>query len=424
MTSALALLLLLVLIGLGLDIALGVGLVAVALLMFSLETPAVVIGQVAFSSLDSYVLIAIPFFVLAGNLATRGNIAELIFHALGAVLRCVRGGMAISLMVAATAFAAMNGSSVACTVALGPSAMQILPREGYPKRFTAGMVAVAGTLGLMIPPSLSFIVIGSMMELPILDLFIAGILPGFMEAVLLMIAVAFMSWRNGYGIKTDRPDWRTFRRKGTQALPGVLLPVSIIVAIYFGIMTPTEISAFAVAYAALLAFVIYRTISLSEGFHIARESLLQTVLVFMIIMSGSLLAFLLVRLGITQDIVAILNSFDVGPIGFLIIANLLLLALGTVFEGASMVVLTAPILFPVATSMGIDPIHFAVIFTACVEIATLTPPIGMNVFVMARVSGLSVTTVGRAIGPFYLVRFFSLMLINAFPWLSLALLNR
>jgi len=423
MTNLLALGLLILFLVIGQDIAISIGLVAVVLLIFSFSTPPVVLAQVAFSSIDGYVLIAIPLFVLAGNLVTRGNIAELMFNALGSVLRCVRGGMAASLMIATTIFAAMNGSSVACALAIGPAALDILPKEGYPKEFTAAMVAVAGTLGLMIPPSLSFIVIGSLMELPILDLFIAGIIPGLMEATFLTITVVIISTRRKYGIKTERPDWPEFRKSGSKAFPAMMLPVCILMGIYLGFMTPTEISGFAVAFAAVLAFFVYRTLNIRGFFKIAQESLMQTTVVFMIIMSGTLLSFLLVRLGVTNDIIALFEAFEIGPVGFLIIANILLLILGMVFEGASITVLTAPILFPLAISMGIDPIHFAVIFTACVEIATLTPPIGMNLFVMARVSKLPVESIAKAILPFYGVRFASLLMINAFPWLSLALLQ-
>jgi len=422
MSSAAALGLLLLFLAIGQDVAVAVGLVAVILLFFSFDIPSVVLAQVAFGSLDSYALVAIPLFVLAGNLATRGDIAGMIFSTLASVLRCVRGGMAVSLLVATIFFSAMNGSSVACTVAMGPAAIRMLPAEGYPKSFAAALVAVAGTLGIMIPPSLAFIVIGAMMELPILDLFIAGILPGLMEGALLILAVIYMSRRHGYGVKTDRPDWQAFRRDGTRAAPAMLMPLLIIGGLYLGIMTPTEISAFAVAYAAVLGLLVYRTFGLRGGFGIAKESLLQTMLVFMIIMSGTLLSVLLVRLGVTEDIIAIFRQLDIGPIGFLILANLILLLLGTVFEGASITVLAAPIMFPIATEVGINPIHFAVIFVACCEIATLTPPVGMNLFVMARVSRLGLDAVNKAVMPFFFVRFVGLLIINAFPWLSLALI--
>lgn len=422
MISAIAIVLLFILIATGQQIAVGIGLVATLILLVSLNVPTVTLAHVAFSSLDSYALVAIPFFILAGNLATRGNIAEMIFDALGTVLRCFRGGMALSLMVASVFFAAINGSSVACAAALGPAATRVLPNENYPKPFAAAIVAVGGTLGIMIPPSLSFILIGAMMELPITDLFIAGIIPGMMEAVLLGITVIFFSWRRGYGIKTDRPDWRGFRKKSVTAAPALFMPVFIVGGIYLGIMTPTEISGFAVGYATLLAVLIYRTVGFGQFWETAGEALLQSVMIFAVVMSGSLLSFLLTRLGLTADLLALVDALGIDYFWFLIIANLLLLVLGMIFDGVSLVILTAPVLFPLATAVGVDPIHFAVILTACIEIATITPPIGLNLFVMSRIANLRLETIVRAVSDFYFVRLFALILINVFPALSLALL--
>lgn len=422
MVSGIAVALLLGLIALGQHIAVAIGVVAAILLLFSLNVPTVTLAQVAFSSLDSYALAAIPFFVLAGNLATRGNVAEMLFATAGTVLRCVRGGMAFSLVLSSVFFAAINGSSVACAAALGPAATRLMPKEGYPKGFAAAIVALGGSLGIMIPPSLSFIVIGAMMQLPITDLFIAGLLPGLLEAVLLMIAIGIVSRWKGYGVKEQRPDWRGFARETKRSSAALAMPVLIIGGIYFGIMTPTEVSGFAAGYAALLALVIYRTITLREFWGTAQESLLQTVMIFAVVMSGSLLSFLLTRLGLTADLLQLSQSVGLDRFWFLILANLMMLVLGMVFDGVSLIILTAPVLFPLAQACGVDPIHFAVIMTACVEIATITPPVGLNLFVMSSITKLRLDTIVREVAPFYSVRMFALLLINAFPQISLLLL--
>ncbi|TAJ81431.1 TRAP transporter large permease [Reyranella sp.] len=422
MLTGIAIVLLFTLIASGQQVAIALGLVATILLLFSLNVPSVTLAHVAFSSLDSYALVAIPFFILAGNLATKGNIAEMIFATLGSILRCVRGGMAISLLVAAVFFAAINGSSVACAAALGPAATRVLPQEGYPKGFAAALVAVGGTLGIMIPPSLSFILIGAMMQLPITDLFIAGIIPGLLEASLLAVATVWMSWRNKYGIKTERPDWRDFGKQSRKSGPALLLPVFIIGGIYFGVMTPTEDSGFAVVYAAILALIVYRTIDLKGFWETSGEAVLQSTMIFMVVMAGSLLAFLLTRLGLTTELINLVQSLGIDEFTFLIVTNVVLLILGCVFDGVSLIILTAPVLFPIATALGINPIHFAVIMTALVEIATITPPVGLNLFVMSQITGIKLEGIVKAVIRFYGVRLFALVLINTFPWLSLALL--
>ncbi len=422
MITGIAVLLVFLLIASGQHIAVALGLVAAVLLLLSENIPPVVLAHVAITSIDSYAIVAIPFFLLAGNLATRGEIAEKIFSCLGAILRSIRGGMAISLLVAAVFFAAINGSSVACAAALGPAGTRILPREGYPVQFAAAIVAVGSTLGIMIPPSLTFILIGVMIQLPITDLFIAGILPGLLEGVLLTAATAFISWRHRYGVKTSRPDWPEFGKQAKVSAPALLLPALIIGGIYFGVMTPTEISAFAVIYAAFLALIIYRTVRVAGVWESTKESILQTVMIYAIMMGGTLLSFLLTRLGLMNDIVELVQSLGVDPLTFLIVTNILLLILGCVFDGVSLIILTAPILFPVATAMGINPIHFAVIMTALVEIATITPPIGLNLFVMSHITKLKLEEIARAVMSFYGVRLVALVLINVFPALSLALL--
>lgn len=423
MATLIAVVCLLVLIASGVHIAIALGVVAAGLLSFNLGIPVVLISQMAWDSIDKYALVAIPFFIFAGNLMSRGDLALIILELVGSVLRWFRGGVALALATSSVFFAAVNGSSVACAVALGPAAVKLLPREGYSPQFTASVVAVCGTLGLMIPPSLTFILIGSIVGLPITDLFIAGLIPGLTEAVMLAITTIVISRLRGYGNALQPPDWRQFRARLPRASGALMMPVLIIGTIYLGWFTPTEVSALAAIYAVVLVLLIYRTVGLKDVWSTARDSTLQTVMIYGVLIGSGLLTAVLTRLGLANELVALLQDHQVEPWQFLLAVNLLMIVVGMFLDGVSMIVLLSPILFPMAQSVGIDPIHFAVIMTALVELATLTPPIGLNLFVMSRITGLDIGAMARGVLPFYVTQLSFVALVNAFPFLSLMLVR-
>lgn len=423
MTVALSLAALLTLVALGVQIAVALGVVAVALAFLSLNIPPVLLAQTAWSSIDSYALVAIPFFIFAGNLMSRGDVALRLLELVGTLVRWFRGGVALALATASVFFAAVNGSSVACAVALGPAAVRLLPKEGYDPRFAAALVSACGTLGLMIPPSLTFILIGAITGMPITDLFIAGILPGLMEAAMLVGTTLLIARRRRYGHVAERADWPGFRRRLPGAAGALAMPVLIIGSIYAGLFTPTEVSALAAVYAMVLVLVIYRSATVRDVWSVARESVMQTVMIYMIVVGAGLLTALLTRLGLARELTEMLTAAEIRPWMFLLAVNLLMILLGMFLDGVSMIVLLTPILFPMATAVGIDPIHFAVIMTALIEIATLTPPVGLNLFVMSRITRLPVHEIVRGVTPFYLTQLAGLVVINAAPALSLALLR-
>lgn len=423
MIIAFALVLTLLLLGIGSHVSIALGLVT-ALLVLSIDgVPATVIAQTAFKSVNSYPLMAIPMFVLAGNLMMKGRIAELMIDLVGAIVRAVRGGLALTVLITSVFFAAVSGSSVGSAAAIGASTVEGLRREKYPARFSAAIVAVGGTLGLMIPPSLGFILIGSIVGLPVDKLFMAGILPGLMEAGLLIVGVTFMVRRHGYGMKAQRPDWSGFAHRLPKASAALAMPVLVIGSIYAGFLTPTEVSAFAAAYAAVLCLLVYRSVNLTGFWLVARESVLQTTMIFAVVMGGSLVGFVLARMGVSAQMVSFIRDMDMSPWMFLIVVNVLLLILGMFLDGIALIVLTAPLLFPMAIALGIDPIHFAVIMVANVEIATLTPPIGLNLFVMSGIARIPVHEIARGVLPFFAIRLTGLMLISYIPEISLALVR-
>ncbi|CAO3458346.1 TRAP-type C4-dicarboxylate transport system, large permease component [Azospirillum argentinense] len=423
MTTIIAVVSLLFFVAAGVHIALALGVIAVGLLTFNFNIPVVLVAQMAWDSVDKYALVCIPFFIFAGNLMSRGNLALVILELVGTIIRYFRGGIALALAMSSVFFAAVNGSSVACAVALGPAAVKLMPKEGYPPRFAASLVAVCGTLGLMIPPSLTFILIGSIVGLPITDLFIAGIVPGLFEAFLLGLTTLIVSRINGYGHVGERPDWKGFGRRLPGAAGALMMPVLIIGTIYMGWFTPTEVSALAAIYAVVLVTVVYRTANLVAVWETARESVLQTVMIYGVLLGSGLLTAVLTRLGLSAELTAMLKEAQVSPFEFLLAVNLLLLVIGMFLDGVSMIVLLAPILFPMAQAVGVNPIHFAVIMTALVEVATLTPPVGLNLFVMSRITKMPLHSIVRGVLPFYGMRLVALIAINAFPALSLVLLT-
>ena len=421
-TTVLATLGLLVLMALGVHVAVSMGVISSLMVMSLDRVPVTVIAQNVFNSVNSYPLMAIPMFILMGNLMMRGRIVSILLLLIGSIVRAVRGGLALTVMLSCVFFAAVSGSSVASASAIGASAVNELKREHYPPRFAAALVAVGGTLGLMIPPSLGFILIGSIVGLPVDKLFIAGILSGLMEATLLLLTTYVLSRRNGYGGPPQPADPGLFVRKLPRASGALSMPVLVMGGIYLGIFTPTEVSALAAAYAIVLCVLIYRTLGWRDVWQASQDSILQTTMIFAVVAGGSLIGFILARMGVSASLVSFMEWLELTPWQFLLLANILLLILGTALDGVAMIVLTAPLLFPMAQHLGIDPVHFAVIMVANVEIATLTPPIGLNVFVMSATARLPVEEVSRGVYPFYLTRIVGLMIITYVPWLSLALL--
>lgn len=417
------LLLMLVLFTIGVHMAVAMAVCGALLVLFASGVPLHTIAQNAFTSVDSYALVAIPFFIWTGDLMMRGRIATVIVELIGTFARTIRGGLAVTVLMACVFFAAISGSSVATAAAVGASSVESLKSEGYPARFAAALAAVGGTLGVMIPPSLSFIVIGAVVGMPVDKLFLAGILPGLLEAFLLIVTAYVVSHRHGYGIVTERPDYCGFARRLPPALPALVMPVLILGSIYGGFLTPTEVSAVALVYAIFLGILVYRSASLMDVWRSGQNAVMQSCMIFLVIIGGNILSFMLTRLGISANIAAFFQEAGLTKVQFLFMVNVLLFILGGPLEGISMIVLTAPIIFPIAIALGVDPIHLAVIYVANVEIATLTPPIGLNLFVMAGIAKMPVGEVIRGVMPFWFARLFALMLITYIPEISLFLVR-
>jgi C4-dicarboxylate transporter DctM subunit len=420
MTAGFLVLALFVLLFLRVPIAISLGLSSILTMLLFADQSLVSLAQRFFSALQVYPLLAIPFFVLAGALMTTGGVAKRMIAFANSLVGHFRGGLAMAALLACALFAAVSGSSPATVVAVGSIMIAGMARSGYTREFAAGLICNAGTLGILIPPSIVMVVYGAVTETSIGDLFIAGIVPGLVLTGMLMIAVAFLARRLDLP-RQPRADWRTVLRTGRDAIWGLLLIVIILGGIYSGVFTPTEAAAVSAAYAFLIAVFIYRDVRLREVPKVVAEAAKVTAMLMFIIGNAYLFAFVLTTEQVPQAMSQWITELGLPPWAFLIVLNLLLLAAGSFMEATSVVLIFAPIMFPIAVALGIDPIHLGIIMTVNMEIGMITPPVGLNLFVTSGISGLPVTKVIRAALPWLVVLLAALIIVTYVPWVSLVL---
>ena len=421
MTAGFLVVALFVLLFLRVPIAISLGLSAIlTLLMFS-EQSMVSLTQRFFFSLQGVPpLLAIPFFILAGALMTTGGVAKRMIAFANSLVGHFRGGLAMAALLACALFAAVSGSSPATVVAVGSIMIAGMARSGYTREFAAGLICNAGTLGILIPPSIVMVVYGAVTETSIGDLFIAGLVPGLMLTGLLMIAVAFLARRLGLP-RQPRADWRTVWQTGRSAIWGLLLVVIILGGIYSGVFTPTEAAAVSAAYAFVIAVFVYGDVRLREIPKVMAGAAKTTAMLMFIIGNAYLFAFVLTTEQVPQTMSQWITDQGLPPWVFLIVLNVLLLAAGSFMEATSVVLIFAPIMFPIAVALGIDPIHLGIVMTVNMEIGMITPPVGLNLFVTSGISGLPVTKVIRAALPWLVVLLAALIILTYVPWVSLVL---
>jgi C4-dicarboxylate transporter DctM subunit len=407
-------------------IAAALGLTSFVYFYYFTTIPLTQVPERLFNSLNSFPLMAIPFFVLAASIMSRGGISRRLIAAGNAMVGEFRGGLAATAVLACMFFAAISGSSPATVVAVGTLIIPAMITSGYGKRFSTGLVATSGSLGILIPPSIPLIVYGIATEESIGELFIAGILPGIMAGLMLLGLVFFVSRRRNLGVVHDsqRMTRGEKLRAIRDAVLSLALPGFVLGGIYGGVFTPTEAAAFAVAYALVLAMVVYRELSLKDLASVLLTSTRTSAMVMFIIANGILFSFVLTSERIPRQITEALLASDLGPFAFLLVVNLLLLVVGCFMETSSAILILAPILFPIALELGIDPIHLGVIMVMNLEIGMITPPLGLNLFVASGISKMSVLQVARAALPSAAVLLVALMLVTYVPAISLSLLNR
>jgi C4-dicarboxylate transporter DctM subunit len=395
------------------------GLAAVAIFKVTSFTQ---IAQSLFSGLDSFVLLAIPFFILAGNIMLRSGFAKYLFDLMQSLVGGVSGGASLGASGASAIFGAMTGSSVASAAALGRVMIPVMSTLGYPRPFTAGLMAAGGTLGILIPPSVTFVIYAEMAQQSVKDLFIAGVVPGLVAALAIGVVAFWIARRHGYGKATEPFSLRRVRSAFVLAGPALLMPGIVLGGIYLGVFTPTEAAAVSAVYGLLIGMFVYRTIRLSDLPVIFIESARSTGAI-LFILSGALFVGMVATLaGIPDTIVNFIKAADLSALGFLFLMNVVLLVLGCFLDGFTLLTVVTPLLLPTVKALDINLIHFAIILTLNIEVAAITPPIGLNLFVITGISGTTMKEVVAGAFPFVFALMAALILITLFPVISLVLL--
>lgn len=404
---------------LGVPIALSLG----AATMFTIVTSpdiSVSISTVAqriYGGLESTSIMAIAFFVLAGNLMTRGGISRRIVDFANSIVGGVRGGMALALVLACAFFAALSGSAPATVVAIGAMLYDDMIRIGYPKDRMAGLLVVSGGLGPIIPPSIIMVIYATLTGASVGDMFSAGMVIGLVITVVLMVVGGYFAYKEKWPKSTEKYTLREFLVSAVKAIPALMLPLIILGGIYSGLLTPTESSAVAVVWALFAGMFIYRELSLSDLVPIILNSAKSSAMVLFIIGTSTAFSWLFTFSGLSRAMVSSVMAMNLSPILYCVAVACILLMFGTFMEGIAIAVLLVPVLWPIAQSMGINVIHFGMIVCVANVIGTMTPPVAVNIFAATTVSKLRMGDIAKAQTPFfigYLAVFIAAVLIPGF----------
>ncbi len=373
-----------------------------------------------FNAINKFPLAAIPFFILAGNLMETGGISRRLVEFAKSLVGGVQGGLPMTCVLTCMIFAAVSGSSVATTFAVGAILIPALIKHGYPTGYAAALQATSAELGVIIPPSIPMILYGVSAEVSIGELFIAGFGPGLLIGLALMLFVHLYCRFKGWG-KNDGDGRLSVGKATWQAGWALLMPVIILGGIYGGIFTPTEASAVAVGYALIVGMVIYREIKFADLAVVLRKSVLSSAVIMFIIANAGLFAFLITRAGVPEEIGRWLQAVLESPALFLIGVNAALFVIGMFIETSAAIIVLAPILAPVAIHFGIDPVHFGLIMVVNLALGMITPPFGVNLFAACTVAKISLDRIVPYLIPFVLVILGCLMVITYVPGISLGL---
>lgn len=436
--------LVIVLLLIGVPIAVSLGMSSVLFLLWYSDSSLSSIAQTLFSAFEGhYTLLAIPFFILASSFMTTGGVAQRIIRFSISCVGHFPGGLAIAGVFACMMFAALSGSSPATVVAIGSIVIVGMRQMGYSKEFAAGVISNAGTLGILIPPSIVMVVYATSVDVSVGRMFLAGVIPGILAGLMLMVSIYIIAKIKNLP-KGEWKGWREIFESGRAASWGLFLIVIILGGIYGGIFTPTEAAAVAAVYSFAIANFVYKDIGpLAENntsllrkpqalvtafFHPdTQHTLLEAgklaIMLLFVIANALILKHVLTDEQIPQQIANALLSAGLGPVMFLIVVNVILLIGGQFMEPSGLLVIVAPLVFPIAMQLGIDPIHLGIIMVVNMEIGMITPPVGLNLFVTSGVAKMPMMSVVKAALPFLGVLFVFLIIVTYVPWLSVFLPN-
>ena len=404
----------------GMPISISLGLTVLTFLFTLTTVPIEAVALKLFTGIEKFEIMAIPFFILAGNFLTHGGVARRMINFATAMVGHFYGGLGLAGVFACALFAAVSGSSPATVVAIGSILMPAMVRQGFPNRFGAGVITTSGALGILIPPSIVMVLYAVSTNTSVGALFMAGVIPGLVLAFLLGVTTWYRARKFGYP-RLPKATWTerfvTFRK----SFWGLLLILVVIGGIYSGFFTPTEAAAVAAVYAFFVAVFVYRDMPLSRVPKVLLDSANMSAMLLYIITNAALFSFLMTSEQIPQTMADWMIGTGMGPIAFLLVVNVLLLLAGNVMEPSSIVLIMAPILFPIAMKLGIDPIHFGILIVVNMEVGLCHPPVGLNLYVASGIAKMGITELTIAVWPWLLTMLGFLILVTYWPGLSLFL---
>ncbi|MBW9333824.1 MULTISPECIES: TRAP transporter large permease [Herbaspirillum] len=406
----------------GMPISISLGLTVLTFLFTMTEVPIQSVALKLFTGIEKFEIMAIPFFILAGNFLTHGGVARRMINFATSMVGHWHGGLALAGVLACALFAAVSGSSPATVVAIGSIILPAMVKQGFPNRFGAGVITTSGALGILIPPSIVMVMYSVSTNTSVGKLFMAGVVPGLLLAFLLGLTTWFLARKNNYP-RLKKATWAerlaAFRKSGW----GLFLIVIVMGGIYSGVFTPTEAAAMAAVYAFFIAVFVYKDLSLKQVPKVLLDSASMSAMLLYIITNAVLFSFLVTSENIPQTMAAWITDSGLGPITFLLVVNILLLLAGNVMEPSSIVLILAPILFPVAMKLGIDPVHFGILIVVNMEVGMCHPPVGLNLYVASGITKMGITELTIAVMPWLLTMLGFLALVTYWPALSLWLPN-
>jgi C4-dicarboxylate transporter DctM subunit len=402
----------------GMPVSIALGLTVLTFLFTMTSVPIESVALKLFTGIEKFEIMAIPFFILAGTFLTHGGVARRMIAFASSMVGHYHGGLGLAAVLACALFAAVSGSSPATVVAIGSILLPAMVRQGFPVRFGTGVIASSGGLGILIPPSIVMVMYAVSTNSSVGALFMAGVIPGILLAFMLGVTTWWIARRNNYP-RLARASWAARLKAFRRSVWGLLLIVLVMGGIYSGAFTPTEAAAMSAVYAFVVAVFVYKDMPLSKVPKVLLDSANMSAMLLYIITNAVLFSFLLTNENIPQALAQWLVDSGLGTVGFLAVVNILLLLAGNIMEPSSIILITAPILFPVAMALGIDPIHFGIMITVNMEIGMITPPVGLNLYVASGISRLGMTETTIATFPWLLTMLAFLMLITYWPALSL-----
>jgi len=403
---------------LGVPIAFVLGLTSFAALLYSGDIPLLLMPKEMFSGTDSFPLLAVPFFMLAGNLMNAGGITKRLVNFCNILLGYVRGGLALVNVVASMFFAGITGAAVADTSALGSILIPAMTEEKYDRDFSAAVTAASSTVGPIIPPSIPMVILGTVGELSIGALFLAGIIPGIMVGLSLLVVAYMISRKRNYP-KEKVKSVREFFHGLKDAIFALLMPAIILGGILGGIFTPTEAAVVAVVYAFIVSFLVYREMRWKDLPKVLIDSVVTTSIIMLVIANSAIFGWILANHQVPQIVAQIFLSISTNKWIILLLINLFLLFVGTFMETTASLIILTPILLPLAAKVGVDPIHFGLVMVLNLVIGLITPPLGVCLFVACGIAKITLEQITKAILPFLIAAIAVLFIVTYIPELSL-----